>query len=366
MPATEPKPKTPLGRKLLLVAGVFLLGASVLEVAARVRLHLKYGRTDNDLYETVREPSSGLIVPKPNQDVGFVHINAQGFRGEDVTDPKPAGTVRIAFLGASTTFCAEVEGDENTWPARVTVGLNDSRLGVRFDGINAGVPAFKAVDSKLNLIHRVARFDPDVVVIYHATNDLSRDTRDLAEANGIFTGEGGKASFLAEISVAWNLIEKNLRVMARQQASSAGAGRLDFDADQLADEFRAELRDLVAEARSRASVVALVTFSTRLRADQSPEEKLKSCNTSLYYMPYMDVDRLLDGFAAYNRAIVDVARETGAVLIGEENSIPGDDEHFRDSVHFTDQGCAKQAERVLRALRADPTFQTFVASRARG
>ncbi len=55
-------------------------------------------------------------------------------------------------------------------------------------------------------------------------------------------------------------------------------------------------------------------------------------------MPYFTPDDLLRHFAAYNAAIRNVANETGVLLIEGESEIPGDDQHFVDSVHFTDLG----------------------------
>ena len=77
-------------------------------------------------------------------------------------------------------------------------------------------------------------------------------------------------------------------------------------------------------------------------------------------MPFLDVEGLLDGYAEYNRVIREVAWATGAILIEGEDTIPGDPEHFADSVHFRDPGLALQARRVLAGLLAAPAFQDLV------
>ena len=83
--------------------------------------------------------------------------------------------------------------------------------------------------------------------------------------------------------------------------------------------------------------------------------------THFYYMPYMSHAALVQGFAAYNRAIRAVAAATGAVLVAGEDDVPADDEHFADSVHFTDAGCRWQAQRVAAALERAPAFQGLFA-----
>ena len=42
--------------------------------------------------------------------------------------------------------------------------------------------------------------------------------------------------------------------------------------------------------------------------------------TAAFYMPYMSVDGIIAGFAAYNRAILSAAARGGALLIGGEDS----------------------------------------------
>ena len=354
-----------LSKKLLLLVGAVSVGLLLLEGALRVRMLVKYGRTNNEFYASEVHPTAGFRVPVPNQQVGALHINSHGFRGQDIEDPKPKDRIRIAFLGASTTFCAEASGADRTWPARLTARLAERFPKAEFDHINGGIPGIGANESMRNLRHRIAPLSPDVIVIYHATNDLSRDTRKLAEQQGLFTVKGDERSLLARISVCWDLIEKNLKVIARKRAAGTGEGRLTYDMAELSRQFRDALTQLVEEAQAVSKVVVLVTFSTRLRAEQTPEAQLAASNTSLLYMPYMTVKGLLEGFAAYNRTIREVAATTGVVLVDDEHSIPSDPEHFQDSVHLTDQGCEKMAERLLRVLEQDPRFLMLVESRQR-
>ena len=69
-------------------------------------------------------------------------------------------------------------------------------------------------------------------------------------------------------------------------------------------------------------------------------------------------------FDRYNRIIAEVASETGAVLIGGEVMIPGDGEHFNDSVHFKDAGSRIMAQRVSEALLNIPGFR-YIADEKR-
>lgn len=53
-------------------------------------------------------------------------------------------------------------------------------------------------------------------------------------------------------------------------------------------------------------------------------------------MPYLTPEAILEGFQHYNEVMRSVAAEENTLLIGDEDSIPADAVHYRDSAHFTD------------------------------
>ncbi|HTP95847.1 MAG TPA: hypothetical protein VMK05_08330, partial [Burkholderiales bacterium] len=75
---------------------------------------------------------------------------------------------------------------------------------------------------------------------------------------------------------------------------------------------------------------------------------------------FMTPDGLIGAFAAYNAIALQVARAEGVIAIGGENDIPGDPQHFTDSVHFSDAGSRSMAERVSKALLAAPAFRALL------
>lgn len=347
----------------ILVAGLFLAA----EALIRVRQYIRYGTTAtaDQLYRL--DQASGLRVPIAGLHVGRISTDSRGFRNPELEMPKPSGRVRIAFLGASTTWCAEVQSNEHTWPHLVSGALAPMVAPAKVDYINAGVPGFGVKRSLANLTHRVADLHPDVIVIYHATNDLSQELRSLARTQGIQRASVGlesSASWLSNHSVLWNLIEKNLVVMRAQRQNDATSEVLRFDPATLGDEFRRELTELIRKSQTVARLVVIPTFSTRMRQGQSAEEQRAAIASSLLYAPFMTHDGFVRGFARYNDIIRAVAKETGALLVEGENDIVGSEVHFVDSVHFNDAGSAAMAERVIRALKRSPQFADIAAERA--
>ncbi|MCL4747070.1 MAG: SGNH/GDSL hydrolase family protein [Burkholderiaceae bacterium] len=340
---------------LLALVTLGLLAALVVvaEVGLRVRQQLRYGiqQPAEQVYET--DARIGLRVPKANLDTGRIQTNSLGFRGPEISGDKPAGAIRLAFLGASTTWCAEVSSNAAVWTERVAAQLASDFPNRRFDFVNGGVPGYTLRSSLLNLEHRIASLAPDVIVIYHATNDLSGELRELALAAGLISEARVGAQFWpSRYSLLWDLAEKNIRIALARRRAESGAGVLRADFSRIGEPFRGALTDLVRAAKAKAGIVAVATFSTRMRAQQPPDEKLRAASSALYYVPFMDPDGLIAAFARYNQIIREVARGESIILIDGEDDVPGDAAHFTDSVHFTDAGSAAMARRVAAGLHA--------------
>ena len=331
---------------------LFLVLFALAEGAVRIRAWLKHGQADiriEDLYHY--DESIGLRVPTPGYTSPRLTINSLGFRSPEIAKAKPPETYRIAFLGGSTTFCAEVSSDEQTWPHLVVEALKAAHPSRSFDYLNAGVPGYTTRESRKRFEAEVSQLDADLVVIYHATNDLSANSRKVARSQGLASEAGDKdLLWLSRWSMLSYLVEKNLKVLSLQVSADEQTSKLDADPADLAAPFEEDLRSLVQTVKASGAQVALASFSTRLRHTQSQEQRKASAITALYYMPYMTPDSLLDAFDAYNLTIRKLAQEEGAIFIDLAGAVPADAQHFTDSAHFSDQGARTVADVVTAEL----------------
>ena len=356
-----------LGSTFLVLALLLLL---IAELSVRVRSYLQTGFWwgVEDTY-TIDE-LTGLRVPRPGLVTSRITINSHGFRGPDVSLEKDPDTVRFAFLGGSTTYCAEVSSNSMTWPHLVIEKMRDEFPEISFDYINAAVPGFGVEHSQQTLELRVNPFKPDVIIVYHATNDLSYNSFQIAMQAGVADKRSDESQFwLSKYSLLSHLIELNLKVLFLQlkaQTQEPDSDKLEVDTDQLSEPFEGDLRELVRIAQKQSEIVALATFSIQYRREQSMTEQTQAANMSLYYMPYMTISGLLDSFDAYNATIRDVARSENAILIEGEHDIPGDSDHFNDSVHFKDKGSVAMAERVTKSLLESSEMRMLIETRAGG
>jgi lysophospholipase L1-like esterase len=98
-------------------------------------------------------------------------INSLGFRGADIELDKPADVYRIVAVGGSTTFGVYLQW-RDSYPTQLQDVLRE-RFGTdKIEVINAGLTGSTAAESFHRLPTQVLPTDPDMVIIYHAFNDM--------------------------------------------------------------------------------------------------------------------------------------------------------------------------------------------------
>ena len=100
--------------------------------------------------------------------------NSYGWRGKDVPFHKPDDTIRIAFVGASTTVAPHTY--RYSYPDHVRRWLDDwrraRRLPIHFDVINAGREAIDSSSIAAVVRDELAPLQPDIVVYYEGANQF--------------------------------------------------------------------------------------------------------------------------------------------------------------------------------------------------
>jgi len=283
-----------------------------------------------------------------------------------------------------------------TWPHLVWKALHERWPSLDIDYMNDGVPGYStrallpALDKRVSQLNPrfeklpawqraatvastvlaicvvlLARFRPDIIVIYEAPNDLRANTYELARDQGVVASRPQVDDFdwFTRHSLLALLVRKNLEIMRLQSLATNGSGKVSLDTARLDAEFRKDYTNLVAASAKVAKVVVPVTFAPRLRAEQSPEERKEAAVTDLYYTPYMTIDGLITTYTHYNQVIREVAEAQHTLLVGHEKSIPADDKHYTDSVHYTDAGSVSMAQRIIEVLISSAEVQAVVENK---
>lgn len=174
-----------------LAASLCLLAVLLALVELGARLWLEQGASDEAFLEYAsyrqlerrKSDSDARFKYSPHRYLGYYPTpryesadgrnrhNALGFRGDDFPIAKPAGQIRIACLGGSTTYTTAVEDHTLSFPAQLE-GLLRARGHDRVHVVNAGAGGWSSWESLLNLQLRVLELEPDVVIVYHGVNDV--------------------------------------------------------------------------------------------------------------------------------------------------------------------------------------------------
>jgi hypothetical protein len=90
----------------LLVIAICFGSLLAVEALLRVQQWMSFGAERN--VEAAKQyyihAETGLRLPVPNSNHGKIVYNSLGFRSPEIPAEKPAQTIRLAFLGSSTTL----------------------------------------------------------------------------------------------------------------------------------------------------------------------------------------------------------------------------------------------------------------------
>jgi hypothetical protein len=163
----------------------------------------------------VYDPPSGearppyRFLPNATTPIGLV-TNDYGFRGPTVPFARQPRTVRIAFIGASTTVGSHYF--PYSYPEFVGNWLNmwaaSRKLGVTFEILNAGRESITSSDNVVIVRDEVLPLRPDLLVYYEGANqfDLRTMTPDMPPAEPVSSAAGG--SWLTDLQYDSALVRR--------------------------------------------------------------------------------------------------------------------------------------------------------------
>lgn len=355
-------------RKILYTAILCIAVLVMCEAALRVRAWLKYGVWEASVRDPLVQfdPAINLFVATPGYETvgGRMHIkiNSLGFRGDEFSRDKPPDTLRIAVLGASTTFNAEVSSNHATWPHRLQEKLRAAYPHQKIEVINTSLGGYVAGDNLKNLRHRVLPLKPDLVIYYEANNEIVRDTAELAVREGLIKSRERSrlVNVLSNTSLMFDLAHKNLTILA--QGAGGASGKFDSVPRDLPDRFISVLDEMRAELERHDVPFMLSTFIVKYRRNQDRATQIANADVAFYYMPWMSIDGLLFAMDLYNQALLDYAHREGLLFVDDREAIPPDAEHFTDCMHLADNGAEAMADRFYRYFQANALVHKLAAA----
>lgn len=269
---------------------------------------------------------------------GLDRHNALGFRGAELSRAKPAGVYRIACLGGSSTYTSAVKDWRLSFPDRLQEVLRGRYGREEVEVINAGVPGYTSWESLINLQLRVLDLAPDLIVVYHGTNDVHARLVPPDRYRRDGTGSRkpwdpgyrwwDRSAFLHYVGIRLDLSRRNelihrTRLAYPEEAANATAW---LDANPPVY-FEENLSEMVALARRHGARLVMATWA------HNPGKNDYAA------LPYYE-----RGFEENNEAIRRVAAREDAPVYDFAAEMPLEDRYWADGRHVTEEGARVKAE----------------------
>lgn len=348
--------------KLSLVAAgavILLLTIEVgLQVGFRIKTHQWFFRQKErhvDLFQFhpylvgCGRPFARVYMPEKN--LTFSH-NYFGYRGRELSIPKPKGIKRIVVFGGSAVYCTGIS-DEETWPRQL-----ENALGKPYEVVNAGVPGYSSVEHIIQTSLLMSDLAPDIGIYFVGWNDM-RNTHirglkpDYSDFHALYqfdnlglstprraAGSLALYYFVKGINKIFSKINIRYRVAGSADQYTA---RVDVRALKL---YKRNMRLIIVLCRAQGMRPIMVpqVLNYGVFAPDKPDD----------WMPFVrgkDVKAIL---GAYNQGLAVVCAEEKVDFVGEVLDQKFDGSCFIDNGHFSAKGSKILAGIIRRYLIEHP------------
>ena len=322
-----------------------------------------------DLHPRYRFPPNATLVS------GLV-TNEFGLRGPPIALAKPPKTIRIAFVGASTTVGFHYF--PFSYPERVAHWLNRfaqaNHYDVRFEALNAGREGINSEDIAPIVRDELLPLDPDLAVYYEGSNQFHSSnllvsppipTRQNLDPHDSVIEHKVPEALRSHLALG-GLLDRALNGFGTLGEPRKPTYRLLWPAG--VDEYKPApdnpklplqlpiiVKDLDSIRDSMASIggqFVLCSFEwlakDGMRFKPGPHEFIyKQLNTTLWPLRYADIRRLAD---FQNRVFRAYAADRRIPFLDVAATLPQDPDLFSDAIHMTDAGERVKAWIVFQQL----------------
>ena len=279
------------------------------------------------------------------------HTNRKGYRGADFDWNTADNITRVACVGGSTTW-------EGTYPAALQQELNRLATGEgvnQFEVLNFGAESWTTVESLINYVVRGIHAQPDIIVVYHAINDVvaaSYPSHVAAEPDYSHWRkrlQRPPSNIMAGLPLALDqssIICLARNILYRKQAEhtwSKAIRNYPFEGTQVSQgtsTFHKNIESFVAIAQSQGATVVLVTQV------HSPRHSRETCGN----------DTAIERVAMMNEVLRDVAvrhDQSGQVILIDAADAAADLQFYdemHDWCHFSKAGYTQLGQFIARSL----------------
>jgi len=266
----------------------------------------------------LRDSHSGL------GQLGFT-TNNHGFRGPDITVPKPAGVFRIVCIGGSTT---EEGAEDGTYPYLMEQWLRAEHPGLRLEVVNCGVCGMTTTRHLMRLPDYF-QLDPDLIILYEGVNDIAHDLINVWQDRKSMPQTWLDASPFARQAL-------NRALFPSDAAIAEGLDALPL----------ANLRAIIRAARARGIPALICGLACPDSASISTAERqyFDYNARTAWQCPYLSASMYGHIVALFRDGLHKMCIRQQLTYVPVEDEIYGGLHYFVDICHMTRPGIEKKAE----------------------
>jgi len=274
--------------------------------------------------------------------------NSFGYSDGPWSRARTPGVPRILCLGASTTESGNEQGLAGSYPYLLERTL-EARTGRNFEVMNAGISGWTSAEMLCAWFLTLSDFQPDVLVLHEASNDLSPRFRTAFEpdyshwrrplearpAEGLFRALVEHSDLFVQLNL-WRVGRTDILAASTYPARATeleplmSEGKLPHETSL---PFRRNIESIATHAAGRGVRVVLMTMPYRPGIQSEP------------FWRY--------GIDENNQHLRELAAEHGFVLADAQRAFAAQPElaaHFRDLVHLDVAGNQAKAELLADTL----------------
>jgi len=315
---------------------------------------------------------------------GWFTPNAFGWRGAEISAKRPTDTIRIAFVGSSTTVGNY--GWPSSYPEVIGHWLNlwseSQGRSLRFEVVNAARAGIEAKSIEAVVRTEVLSVDPDLIVYYEGANNFSpswtlsmpagtpprptstfrqrsRTENYSAIAGRVFdailkSGHDGGEPLKPHFKFVWP------KDVSESDPDVTRPDMLPIAMDEVVGGLDA-IRRSIATTGAELAIASFVWLADDgMQLDLSRHLTLfRYLNETYWPLTYAHIHRM----AAFENAVFrNYARTYSLAYVPMAESYPHDPDLFSDAIHFTERGMRLQAWILLQHLI--PIVDAHIRSRA--
>jgi lysophospholipase L1-like esterase len=308
--------------------------------------------------------------------VQHVTTDATGFRTTLPIDyrQKPAGTVRVFAIGASTTEQIYLD-DRKTWTHLLQQDLA-AALGARVEVVNTGVSGLRSPHHLATLNH-IVPYQPDLVLILMGANDWNHQILEAMDTTRhgpaswwramnypdtalVFASRQIRAAIRrANAAPAVEPAKETVELFdgayySRQNDSLSRPRRAYPDEIRVSPDYVAATRDLVAACNKSRLRCIFLTQPTAYDARIEPALQQRLWMTPPGVNFTLSLAEMAQFALAYNRTLLDAVRAQGGEACDIVPALPPTTQYFYDDCHYNENGARAMAKAIQACIVAAP------------